>query len=41
MKKSSFFKTEAKWSAAINYLPPALGLLAALAASVVGWLGAG
>jgi hypothetical protein len=40
MRMSSRFKTEAKWTAAIHYLPLAAGLLLILAASIVKWAAA-
>ena len=38
MRKTSWFKAEAVWTAALLYLLPALGALASLAALAVGWL---
>ena len=41
MTKGSWFKSEAEWTVAVHYLIAALGLLGLLAASTLGWLGAG
>jgi hypothetical protein len=42
MRRASWFKTEAKWSAAVLYALPTLGLLTLLAALALRWLkGAG
>jgi hypothetical protein len=38
MRKASWFKTEAKWTAAIQYLLLAAGLAVVLVALVVRWL---
>jgi hypothetical protein len=37
MKKTSFFKSEAKWTAAVHYLLPAAGLLLTLVVLVFRW----
>jgi len=37
MRKAFWFKSEAKWSAAIQYVPLAAGLLVLLAALIVRW----
>ena len=41
MRRASRFKTEAQWTAAVHYLLPAAGVLALLAALLVGWLRGG
>jgi hypothetical protein len=38
MRRTSRFKSEAKWTAAFSYLLPAAGLLVVLFALIVGWL---
>jgi hypothetical protein len=38
MRKTSWFKTEAKWTAAIHYLLLATGLLAILIELIIGWV---
>jgi hypothetical protein len=40
MRKSSWFKSEAEWTAAAHYIIPALGLLGLLAALLVARLSA-
>ena len=37
MRKQSFFKSEAKWTAAILYALPAAGLLVLAVAFIVRW----
>jgi hypothetical protein len=38
MRKTSRFKTEAKWTAAAHYLLPAAGMVVLLVALIIGWL---
>jgi hypothetical protein len=38
MRMASRFKSEAKWTAAVHYLPPVAGLLLILVALLVKWV---